>query len=702
MTIACAAVTGGAAAQTAPAPAAATPEAQSLPTVVVTANKVEQKLLDVPQAVTLITGDALQDKGIRNIGDLVREIPNLSSNFVYSNDITFRGINASTFTNTNPVVIYVDGVPQSNRFAYDALLENVERVEVLRGPQGSLYGKDAIGGVINIVTRVPGNKLAGSVGVELANQSGRQGSLSLNGPLINDQLFFTLSAKVAADDGWVHNDQPGANTHADRRNEQRLNLGLLYKPSADTQLRLGLSHDQQSNHGIPGGLVPTGQDYAAYTRDQAATAHFDLPVVTTTRADAQHLSLQQKLGSLRLDAVLTHRKVRVAGDYDLDWGNDPLYAGLTQFQYSTIDTTTQELRLSGGAAGQLRWIGGLYFEQDKYRNTRYGMQYPGEVMGEPFGPGIDIDMNDASTTRSRTQALFGQTMLPMGRDFELTLGARWQKVGKDFESDFVMQPVGSTGAPPAISLKASHSWRAFLPKAALSYTLSPTWKTYVSVARGYLPGGYNYWTSSAVEAENRFDAQTSTNYELGLRMKDGRDYLSVALFHMDIRDIHVYSFDSSTGQIFTSNAGKGHSTGLELEASTALNARLSLSGALGLVQAKYDEYGSAGANGHRIEKTPSYTASVGLQYHFDQGYYARADLRSQGKRYFNPENTQQDGAFTTVDLRAGLLTGGWDLYAYVRNLADTSYLASVSTQSNGALVTFGERRRFGVGARYSF
>ncbi len=694
---ACAALAGAAVAQTADSA-----QPQTLDTMTVTANKVEEKLKDVPQAVTLITGESLKDQGIRNIGDLVREVPNLSSTFVYSNDVNFRGINSSTFTNTNPVVIYVDGVPQSNRLAYDALLENVERIEVLRGPQGSLYGKDAIGGVINIITKTPTNTWGGQVGLDVANQSGREVVFSAHGPLVKDQLFATISGKAAADDGWITNHFPGANPNANRSDEQRFNLGLLYKLSGATQLRFNASHDNQNNYGASGGVVPTGEDYRAYTREMASQAKFDQPTFTKTQTDAQSLALQHKFATVTLDAIVTNKAIKMAGDYDIDWSSgNPIYDGLNQFQHIKMDTQTEELRLSGGQAGQTRWVAGLYFEQDKYQPTRYGMQYPGVAMGMP---GVNLDMNAPSTTQSATQAVFGQVMVPLSKQWELTLGGRYQHIKKDFDAAMYTQPVGTTGAPPAISIQgASHTWNTFLPKAALSYEINSQWKSYVSVAKGYLPGGYNYWPSSSVEKDNRFGPQSSTNYEMGVRSDFGRLYFSASLYYMDIKDIHVYSFDRASGMIFTSNGGAGTSKGIELEANYLLNDHWELSGAVGLARATYDSYASAAVSpGNRIEKTPAYTAKIGIQYTAGNGFYARGDLRGQGKRYFNAENTLQDGAFTTVDLRVGYKTGAWDFYGYVRNLADTEYLTSVSTQTSGNLVSFGEPRRIGVGMRYTF
>jgi len=699
---ACATLIGSAMAQTGDSPPDST-----LKAVTVTANKVEEKLKDVPQAITLITGEAIKEQGIRNVGDLVREIPNLSSSFLYSNDVNFRGINSSTFTNANPVVIYIDGIPQSNRYAYEALLDNIDRVEVLRGPQGSLYGKDAIGGVINIITKTPGNTWGGSAGIELANQGGRDLSFSTNGPLVKDRLFLSFSGKLGEKSGWIKNSFPGMNPDANRTDEQRFNLGLRYEISPQTQIRFSAAHDEQSNYGADGGLVTFGGDYRSLSRSAAKNASFDQKTVTKTKTDAQSLGLQHQFDRVTLDAIVTNKSIKMAGDYDVDWrSGDPLYDGLNQFQHSTIETQTQEVRLSGGKAGATRWIGGLYFEQDEYRNTRYGMQYPGALMGMP---GVNLDMDAPSTTKSATQAVFGQVMMPVMQDLELTLGGRYQRIKKDFDVAMYMQPVGTTGAPPAISLSdASQTWNAFLPKAALSYAINSQWKSYASVAKGYLPGGYNYWPSSSVEKENRFDPQTSINYEVGLRSDFGRLYLSAALFYMDIKDIHVYSFDRTTGMIMASNGGKGTSKGVELEASYLINDHWEISGALGLARATYDDYaaltssGGAVSSGNKIEKTPSYTAKIGLQYTAGNGFYARGDVRGQGKRYFDPENTLEDGAYTTVDVKLGYKTGPWDFYGYARNLTDTEYRTSVNAQGSGSLVTFGEPRRLGVGVRYTF
>lgn len=690
----CAALATSALAQVADSTAETT-----LQTVTVTANKVEEKLKDVPQSVTLITGEALQERGIRNIADLVREIPNLSSSFVFSNEINFRGINTSTFTNSNPVVIYVDGVPQSSRYAYDALLENVERVEVLRGPQGSLYGKDAIGGVINIVTKGPSDHWSGYVGAELSNQSGKEATFAINGPIVDGRLFFNLSGKVTRNDGWVTNWQPGMDPNANKREDNLFRIGLHFKATADTTLQLNASHESLRNDWIDGGLAPAGMSLDDYSRKQASQTSFDDATTTKTVSDAQSLSIQHKLGGITIDGILTNKSIKIDGDYDGDWSNDPLYKGLTRYQHGKIDTQTQELRFSGGQPGSIRWVGGLYHEREKARNTRYGGQYAGSMIGMPF----DVDNNVPSLTKTDTLAAFGQVMMPLSKKAELTLGGRYQRIDKNFRGDVYFTPIGSTGLQPQFSLAGSKTWNAFLPKAALSYDLSPRWKSWVSVAKGYMPGGFNYFPSSPVVADNRFEPQTSTNYEAGIRSDFGRLYLSASLFYMDIKDIHVYSYDTNGLVFVTSNAGKGTSKGAELEASYLLTDRLEISGALGLTRATYDKYPDPSINGNKVEKTPAYTARLGLQYTSPSGFYGRIDVRSQGKRYFNPENTLVQGAYTIADIKAGYKKGQWDIYAYVRNLTNKDYINLAQAYQGGQnMVIFGEPRRFGIGTRYSF
>ena len=172
-------------------------DAVRLGDITVTANKMEEDLQKVPQSVTVISEAELEEKGIRNVIDVIREIPNMSGVTTghHGSPVSFRGLNPSMFTNNNPVVVYIDGVPQSGKESFDASLANAERVEVLRGPQGSIYGKDAIGAVINIVTKKPENEWAGKIGAEYGSYNHMRGVFNAGGALLQDKLFLGINGQ---------------------------------------------------------------------------------------------------------------------------------------------------------------------------------------------------------------------------------------------------------------------------------------------------------------------------------------------------------------------------------------------------------------------------------------------------------------------------------------------------------------------------
>lgn len=234
--------------------------AYSVGSITVTANKIEEDITDVPQSITVIDEFTLQEKGVRNVADVINEIPNMSitPEGGHGSPVNFRGLNTSAFTNNNPVVIYIDGVPYSNRFGFDASMVNVERVEVLRGPQGSLYGKDAIGAVINIVTKKPVNTWQGKVGTEYGSYNALQGLFNVSGPLRENVLFAGINGWYRQDDGWIENVHPGMGKDANKENDRRLSGYLLYNPTERLSARLTLSDDYtkkywQDGYGLPGG-----------------------------------------------------------------------------------------------------------------------------------------------------------------------------------------------------------------------------------------------------------------------------------------------------------------------------------------------------------------------------------------------------------------------------------------------------------------
>lgn len=672
--------------------------------ITVTANKMEEDIKDVPQSITVIDEYTLREKGIKNVSDVVNEIPNMHfARDAMGARVNFRGLNVSTFTDNNPVVIYIDGVAYSDRYGFDASMVNVERIEVLRGPQGTLYGKDAIGGVINIVTKKPTNTWQGTAGAEYGSFNAIQGLFNAGGPLLKNVLFAGINGWYSRDDGWIENINPGMDKDANKQNDRRLSGYLLYTPTERLSARLTLSNDHVKRHWIDGYGLPGGTDISAFNRDDAEKVDYDVPTVEKTESFAQSLNVAYEFDVATLTSITTHRKFEIDGEYDADFAASPLFAGLKQFNTTDIGTWTQELRLSSNNAEGIRWVGGTYVDFERRDQGPFGFQFPN------FDPLTDaylgnFEMNAESKTDSNTQAVFGQVMVPLGERFELTLGGRYQRIEKKIDLDMYYLPVGMAG-PPMFSLNEKKSWTTFLPKAALSYKLTDDWTAYASYSQGYMPGGFNYIAMEGTAEDNSFEPQRSINYELGVKGALEGFRVAASVFRMDIKDIHVFK---AIGTMFVSdNANKAHSQGAELELTWLPVDEIEVSGAFGFIDAKYDDYdtGTVKFDGKKIEQTPSHTARVGAAYYHPSGPYARLDVKNQGAMYFYDDvnmDFAKQGAYTVADMRIGWRYADWDVYAYVQNLTDEKYITFLRSSSLLTMASFGQPRTFGVGVRYQF
>lgn len=659
--------------------------------ITVTANKIEEDIQKVPQSITVMDEVYLEEKGITDVPDVLREIPNMMvQNNLEGNPVSFRGLTTSIFTYNNPMVIYIDGVPIINQYGFDASLANVERVEVLRGPQGTLYGKDAIGGVINIVTKEPENKWHGMVGAEYGSDNYMQGIFNLNGSVVKDTLFMGINGKYEQDDGWINNTNSELNSNGNESDQQQFSGYLLYTPTDRFTAKLTFSMANQNDSWVNGYALPAGSDISDFNRDDAEEVDFDIPTEVDIDCFSQSLYLSYAFDSVTLTSTTTHKKQNMEGDYDMDYLAGTYYDGLKMFNYNEKDAYTQELRISSNNKSGIRWVAGLYLDLEEIEQGPLGMEYPAFVY------------NAESETDSAAYAVFGQAMVPLGERFELTLGGRYQHIEKEIDVDIYTLPSGTTGAPTS-SFSGDKDWDVFLPKAALSYALSDNWHTYISYSQGYMPGGFNIFASSGTVEDNSFEPQKSTNYEIGIKGSVNRLRMAANLFYMDIEDIHVFKSEGTISRM--DNADSAHSQGVELELAYQLTDTIELSGSLGLIEAKYDTYDAGKGvsyGGNDIKNTPSYTATAGVSYKHPSGLYGRVDMRAVGETAFDSAGLYEGDSYAIFDAKIGYLTGGWDFYVYGKNLTDEEYITYFTSTGRYTLAEFGQPLTIGVGLRYRF
>lgn len=662
----------------------------------VSANKMEENIQDVPQSISVITQEDIEQKRIKNIQDIVKEVPNINSQKNVGNNISFRGLNTSQFTYNNPVVVYLDGVPYYDRHDYNPSLANVEQIEVLRGPQGTLYGKDAIGAVINIVTKAPTNEWHGSIGAEYGNDNTFDTKLNTSGGIIDNKLFAGINGSFYHTDGWIENHYSGMDKDANKENNKNTSGFLLYKPTDELSVKLTIADNYEKRYGINGLIIDDiSKPIDSFERKIAENTNFDVPTFEKSQVKSQALNLSYELEKVKFDSTTTHKKLDYDGVFDVDFTSGNSFDGLSRFDYTNIDTYTQEFKLSNKNEN-IKWLVGLYFDKEDREQNPFG-----EDSGY-FGGIYHAVAN--SNTDSKTQAIFGQVMIPFLEDFELTLGGRYQKIKKEMSAN-VENTLTGTGIydfSNILKYDDEKTWNEFLPKVALSYKINDNLTTYVSISKGYMPGGFNYFPSTNISQNNTFDPQTSTNYEVGAKYIGDDFALNSAIFRMDIKDIHVYKVVGA--EYITDNAKKAHSQGIELDGTYFLTDNWSISGAVGLIEAKYDDFdnGVKKFDGENIENTPKYTANLGISYLSDNGIYGRVDLNAIGKTsFFNSSSVVEDvdGGITT-NAKIGYKIGDFDIYVFVKNITNEDYITDYVADYN--LVLFNEPRRFGIGAIYKF
>ncbi|WP_419657229.1 TonB-dependent receptor [Desulfosarcina variabilis str. Montpellier] len=662
--------------------------AYQLDSVTVTAEKREENVQDIPSTISVLTETEIEDAGIETISDVIDMIPNMTINEGMGSydEVTVRGLAASMFTGKNPVVLYVDGVPFDKSMHFDMELLNIQRVEVLRGPQGTLYGKNAIGGVINVVTKRPDNTLTSKVGLQFAERETYGLKGYVNGPLVKDKLFLGISGNYFETRGYMQNDHPDQD-YLDNREKSSVHATLRWLPLERLEVDLQAGVDRKRN-GADVSIAPGAMQYHAYKEPDSED---DSDLFSSS------LSLRYQTEYMAIHSITTYKARENDGSQDALYLNN---GRSRSTDVSDISGGTQELRVQSPDAGNgWKWLVGFYYSDEEQDYEDYSVTYD---TTDYYG--YDIKYNWPGEQSEETMAVFGQATLPLIDRLALTGGLRYERINKelDYQREVTRTDTGAqlsvdpfSGVSLPVVWEGEEDWDVILPKGVLSWDAQDNAMLYFSVAKGYLAGGLNAWGDD--EETAKFDAQTSWNYELGAKTNwlGNRLSMNAALFYIDIDDIHVYS-EPSPGVWIASNAAKAHSQGVELEVRARPLHGLDIGAAFGWVDAQFDEYGDYTDN--TLQYIPAYTLNVNIQYRFASGWFARAEMEGFGKTYYDEANTLDRSPFELFHAKVGYETAHWDLYLYGNNLLDKEYFTSKSFSRNSV----GEPRTIGVMASLRF
>lgn len=683
--------------------------ATELDAVVVTADKKEENLQKVPFTVNAISSRQVEQYRLWNSKDITAIVPNLySANPGDGRNVTsIRGI---TSTSYDPAVAtYIDGVNQFGLDTYIAQLFDVERIEVLSGPQSTLYGRNAMGGVINIITKKPTNVTSGFGEINIGNYGQQRYAVGFRTPLVKNKLYLGATGVYDRMNGFYKNDF--YQNDFDKKHSLTGNYYLRYNASRAWALTLNVKHNANRNNGT----FPL-----ASSKDEA----FANPFRVNQNAVTQ---LVDNIFNSSLVASYAGRGMNFTSQtsYQTNYRyyKDPIDGDFSPIdgvtiinnygsKWNNVKVWTQEFKFSSPAtASNFKWTAGTYmFHQNSpvKQATRFGAD--AGLMGVPD---TNFSTINTSTGTGSGIAFYGQGTYTFLDKFDVTLGIRYdyehkkQSVKGEYQHDPDPNPIFVTQPDTT----ATANFHAVSPKASVAYHASEFNTLYATYSRGYRAGGLTQLGADPSQPPlYSYKPEYSDNVEVGSKnvFFDNRLQVNLSLFYIHVTDAQVPTLVLPEAITITKNAGTLTSKGVDLHLATMPVKGLQIEYNLGISQAKYTNLKVA-SNGNEVDWTgnkqiftPAYTSMAAVQYGLAVGevkLLVRGEWMALGKQYFDLGNTVSQSSYSVLNARAGASYHSFDLMFWGRNLGDQKYIAYA--YDFGA-THLGDPRNYGVTLRKTF
>lgn len=704
-----------AAAQTSESPSAV--EAQSSGEIIVTAQKRSERLIDVPLSISTLSAEQLTDAGIDSTLDLQQVSPGIMT---VTNGIGFvpsiRGVQS---TGTSPgdegnVAIYLDDVSLGSPLAGYFDLADIERIEVLKGPQGTLFGRNATGGAIRIMTRRPSFTPGGSLSADygLRYEETRLGGY-ITGPL-TDWAAASLSGSYREGDGFISGiDGNEGRTYGGTdnylmRGKLLLNFGsdldvLLAADASSTRNDVAFTSGREGGGnaypGIPGAITNGPYTFAGSTQPYIEVEGRGVSADVTWEP-----------GDLTFRSITSYREVELDSQADGDRTNQPLFAvQIAQYQ----DSFSQEFNLSGPEDDFVSWLVGAYYYKSEAGNPYFRIIYgdaPGDTTGSEYTNRVD----------SEATSVFGEVTFNPTSRLHLTAGLRYNTESKDFHYEDVVAVSPQT-------TDASESWDSTVYRLVGRYEFSDDANIYASFSTGFKSGVYNAYSPLDVPV----DPETIEAFEIGLKARLGAFMYTLAAFSYSYDDLQLSTYTTVNGaqQVVLSNAASAQMSGVEFTADGEIAEGWSLGfGISWQPEAEYDDFTGAqvlvpipgatdgtvanvvvpyDASGSRMVRSPEVTANLRLTYErslWNGHFNGTVNAYHNSGFYWQPGEFTEEDSYNVVNMHLSWTDGGpgitYSLWG--NNLTNEAYAVDLSTQELGNSVSLPPLAEFGVGISYAF
>ncbi len=684
-------------------PATGAAAAGETQTVTISATRRKELIREVPLAVTSIDTEQLQETGARSVNDYLAAVPGVvlqnSGVIDGTGNIIIRGLTLGSDANS-PTSVYLDDVPLARGSSFNLNLLDLSRFEVLRGPQGTLYGSSSIGGIVKYTSMQPDAGAFEGRGTLGISQTRNGGNNTLIGGMVNAPLQRGVAGlRVAAfrtdDKGWVDTNGPSTVKGVNSADSHGVRISGLLKPMSG--LSLTATAMTQTTNSDGSRRVPYDTATGQPANGDLVFQPLGVREPTQSKRDLYSLTVEYDLKWARFTSVTAQQKMRddAVTDFQVFVA---FFPGATQaYSVSTIEQkkTTQEFRLVSQGNGSLQWLVGFFHDKLELEQTSNDTIEFGATK-TPF-------QSRFGTRDYSENSLYGTLTWDATRDLSLTGGLRLAR----YE-----QTDAAQSSPPPQSNRIAFSEDASTYLLAARLRLTPTSNLYARAANGYRPGGANYTAQDASGnpipgAPLSYGTDDAWTYEVGYKAQLSPGLaVEATVFRTDWKDLQQFTTIAGLGSLgFTSNLGKARIDGLEAGAIWKATRELQLTASLSLLDPKLlsDSPGLQASAGDRLPNSPKTAAVVNGRYSFQAGGlpgFAALNVSRVGERttgFPNAGNFYRLPAYTQVDLSGGVRFDRFDLNAFVRNLSDArGQLGAAVTPGQPAYVQLIEPRTVGV------
>lgn len=675
--------------------------ADELPEVNVTADFYDTPALELGSSVSVFNDVVIQERGADHLEQLFNLAPNVNYSAGASRGrfIQIRGIGErSQFVApvNSSVGVLIDGIDFTGISTAASLLD-VKQVEILRGPQGTLYGANALAGLVSVLSHGPSEETSGNVGVTIGEYDTRIIKGAVGGS-INDQWGYRLAAQSQVSNGYMEN------TYLNRDDTNNIDESTF-------RGKLRWTPSDALTVDFTAFFADVDNGYDAFSLDNNRNTMSDQPGTDAQETQAASIQAAWKIRpATEIQVNLSHADSELEYGYDEDWAYPELCADFgcvfgPDDGYSSYDSYLRDnknsvidARVVNGEKGSRRWVAGVYAREQQVDLTRIYT-----YLNNDFSSSYDTE----------NSALYGQLEQPLSDALTGIVGLRYEEYRADYADS-----EGFTSTPEEDLVGG---------KLGLEYRLADEKMLYGLVSRGYKAGGFN---ADAEVPENRreFKSESMWNYEFGWKgsFQNGRGQAQLAVFYQDREDIQAKQYFAIGGTVdnpsttfvdFIDNAASGHNYGVEAEASWVATDKLTLFGSLGLLKTQFDDFSYFDADGNETVKdgrdqahAPEYQFSLATNYLFTPALMGRLEVEGKDAFYFSDSHDQKSDAYTLLNARLSYFYDDWEFALWGRNLTDEGYYVRGFEFPNDprdgwqthAYTQLGEPRIVGVSANYSF